>query len=368
MIEDIYLSISPQELETFSTLIQKFKNLPRLKVPELTYLEIAGYPHYENVCSNILAFFFQENGAHHVQDLFLKSLLQALEVNIDDQDSYRVESVNREEPTSEGKRIDLILSGPNSVIAIENKIFAGLQNDLGAYSTHLTNNYGSCKHVLKVVLSLKKIDCCESKNGFKNLTYNDFFAKLKENMGTYLLNSNPHYSSFLIEFMNTIENLLNKKMIDPELISFFSSSRAAIEKLLSDWESLNLIARSTVLELKQILEGDKRITKIWIYLKNTLVLEFNIQNEFTIVIECSVNVDGINVIAWDRTMQKDIKNLFSKLFLFKQTQEYNFSWDKTFDRCYIIEGLDFLTPLPDLSTLLEGIISKIFIGDNVVIS
>lgn len=40
-----------------------------------TFMEIAGYPHYENACSNFLAFFFDPEGPHGLGNLFLHSLM-----------------------------------------------------------------------------------------------------------------------------------------------------------------------------------------------------------------------------------------------------------------------------------------------------
>ena len=47
-----------------ASLLDKFKDLPdRITRPQ-TFMEIGGYPHYENVCSNFLAFFLDPAGPH----------------------------------------------------------------------------------------------------------------------------------------------------------------------------------------------------------------------------------------------------------------------------------------------------------------
>ena len=38
-------------------LLNEFARLPPHEDRPLTFMEIAGYPHYENVCSNTLAYF-----------------------------------------------------------------------------------------------------------------------------------------------------------------------------------------------------------------------------------------------------------------------------------------------------------------------
>ena len=41
----------------FVSLLDEFRKLPPGITRSPTFMEVAGYPHYENVCSNILAFF-----------------------------------------------------------------------------------------------------------------------------------------------------------------------------------------------------------------------------------------------------------------------------------------------------------------------
>ena len=40
---------------------------------ETNIFDITGYPHYENVASNILKFFFDTNEVHGYRDLWLRS-------------------------------------------------------------------------------------------------------------------------------------------------------------------------------------------------------------------------------------------------------------------------------------------------------
>ena len=56
-------------------LLDEFEGLPgRISRPQ-TFMEIGGYPHYENVCSNFLAFFFDPEGPHGLSSLFLDALV-----------------------------------------------------------------------------------------------------------------------------------------------------------------------------------------------------------------------------------------------------------------------------------------------------
>lgn len=42
-------------------------------------MEISGYPHYENVCSNILKFYLAPTNEHGLNDLALNSILHLID-------------------------------------------------------------------------------------------------------------------------------------------------------------------------------------------------------------------------------------------------------------------------------------------------
>ncbi len=109
--------------DLFHQLLDAFKSLPsRIKDP--TFMEIAGYPHHENVCSNILKFYLQPDASHGLSDLCLKALLSLASV-YEPQSNVTVE---REVTTKTGKRIDLLIQSDTHLIAIENKIYHSAVN------------------------------------------------------------------------------------------------------------------------------------------------------------------------------------------------------------------------------------------------
>ena len=60
------------------TTLQEFLDTAEIPVIEpkpLTFLEIAKQPHYENVLSNIYAFFFDVNAEHGFKELFISTLV-----------------------------------------------------------------------------------------------------------------------------------------------------------------------------------------------------------------------------------------------------------------------------------------------------
>lgn len=125
------------ELQNLEEMIQAFKDVHLEKLqtePEQTFMQLSGYPHFENVCSNLLSFFFDTEEMHGFADLFLKSLLACIGK---DNDSYTTENVERESVTNERKRIDIVIETENHLIAIENKIFSVVQNPLGDYEKYI---------------------------------------------------------------------------------------------------------------------------------------------------------------------------------------------------------------------------------------
>ena len=64
------------ELEKFLDKTDRIHEL--LPKNEKTFMDIEGFPHYENICSNILQFYLNPNEEHRLNDVMLKSLLYTL--------------------------------------------------------------------------------------------------------------------------------------------------------------------------------------------------------------------------------------------------------------------------------------------------
>jgi hypothetical protein len=69
---------SPMD-KKFLNLLLTFASLPKAK-SRATFLEIAGYPHYENVASNLLAFFLDSEAEHEMGDLVMSALLSSVSI------------------------------------------------------------------------------------------------------------------------------------------------------------------------------------------------------------------------------------------------------------------------------------------------
>ncbi|PSD43668.1 hypothetical protein C7E23_15450 [Elizabethkingia anophelis] len=54
-------------IDKFERLLVDFQKIDKLDDILPSYIEIAGYPHFENVASNILSFFFDTQQKHNLK-------------------------------------------------------------------------------------------------------------------------------------------------------------------------------------------------------------------------------------------------------------------------------------------------------------
>ncbi len=201
----------------------KLKLLPK---EEKNIFEIMKYPHYENVASNILAFFIDPVEEHGYKDLFLNTLFRMS--NIDDVVIENVE-IFREVVLEEEKRIDLLINVNNNeyILAIENKVQHILNNDLELYKNSIIKMFPESQYSF-LVLGIRK----EKTNIFQSITYRDFFLEIENEMKNYYLNAAIKYEIFLKEFIKNMKNLSEGNITMNEKLSLFLENRIKIEELI----------------------------------------------------------------------------------------------------------------------------------------
>lgn len=213
--------------------LQEFLNntdIPKIKKQPKTFLGIAKQPHYENVMSNILAFYFDPNEEHNLQDLFTASFLEL----IGEQDRYKETiktfefsdyRVQTEVSTTKGGRIDILLHNNEKAIIIENKVYHHLKyNDLEDYWTSTKHNLKATERI-GVVLSLRKENV--SHPHFINITHRKFLTRVIKNLKDYEVKASPKYLIFLKDlYQNTIN--LSTKTMNTKDIEFYKKHRDEI--------------------------------------------------------------------------------------------------------------------------------------------
>lgn len=322
--------------------------------PRATFMEVSGYPHFENVTSNILSFFFTSDAEHGFEDLFFKSLVSLVAGN-NIQLTQGV-SAERECQTQKTNRLDIVLRNEAYIVGIENKIFSGIQNDLEDYKKtvdHLAKQEN--KVPLHIILSLKNESSVATSKGFVNITYHNLFESIKSNLGSYMQTADSTWLLFLKDFMNTI-NALQKAggNMNKEFLTFIVKNQNTVEKLLVDCFSIKAEFTSQtkrllgLVDLSKYEQDMKFITYCYnprIDLFSSLVIDIKQGDQKILVVETYIEPTGWHVSIWNRYGKAEGKALLEKKLNSLNIKFHNYNFDKNPDRNYVvIEDFDFEVP------------------------
>ena len=200
----------------------KAAKVPVVKPQPKTFLGISRQPHYENVLSNIYAFFFDVNEEHGFGDLFISSLKELLQEAEENTDSpfYDCEELSPETEwsTRKGGRIDLLLKNDTHAIIVENKVYHFLNNDLKDYweSVEVAD-----ENKRGVVLSLRPVSLSK-KSRFVNITHETLMRTVMAQCGNYIASANDKYLTFLKDFYQNIINISSSIMQSSDFAFYFS--------------------------------------------------------------------------------------------------------------------------------------------------
>lgn len=246
-------------LEALQTFLNEV-TIPAIRKQPKTFLGIAKQPHYENVISNIYAFFFDVNEAHKMSDLFLISLLEILRDKrgklTDTFDSFLDFRVSTEQSTKKGGRIDLLLACPTHAIIIENKVYHELNNDLEDYWESIIVDHSNDCNKLGIVLSLNPMHT--NNQCFINITHLDLMSRVIQNLGTYLMNAQDKYVFYLKDFYQNIINISKSQMNTKEL-QFYYNNQQKIEDIRKFNFAVRTHIANEVDKVCNILEGNLKL-------------------------------------------------------------------------------------------------------------
>jgi len=249
-------------------LLSEFKRIPKVK-KEVTYLEICRYPkrRFEEICSRLLSFFYQPQQEHGFGDLFLSSTLELLQRT---DLMYANEEISViTEDNAEGKRIDILIHCPSFVIGIENKITASLYNPLDVYKKRIETYHKT--NQIKLILSLNKIVSRNElqalvDNGFTAITYSDLFNAVKSKIGDYIVQGKQKYLVYLLDFIQTIEDMKPESQTNRRLYMFFFDKKKEIECLINAFnENKKKVLQEQIEKIEEIRSkiSDKTNDKAW---------------------------------------------------------------------------------------------------------
>lgn len=260
-------------------LLIAYQELPRVQRSS-TFMEVAGYPHYENVCSNILAFFVDPTAEHGLGDLVLRAFLTMAgipEASI----SSRLK-ITREHPAEQDKRIDLVIDAETFTLGIENKIYHWEANDLENYARVIQSlAAGKDKKPLKVILCLRiQADQAAPKGGFIRYTYPQLWSYVQAKLGQRLATAHPKWLLYLTDFMATTARLAGQTSEEIELTKFFSKHHELVDRLAADRQRLLNRLATMVRNILGRIVSREDISK---YKRSRGVWEtFTLANHFTI--------------------------------------------------------------------------------------
>ncbi len=290
------------DLQKFTKMLEAFPHSDiESDIPQ-TFLEIAGYPHLENVASNILEFFFDTQAEHQFETLFLESLLETAKVEFNPAD-LDVDSTQREAFTQANTRLDLVIGTTTLLIGIENKLFHQLNNDLRTYEKHL-HAHANERKVVCILLSLYPIVQTNQLGKFIPITYREFFENIRKNMGKFLVEANQRYVPFLFDFMQTVEHLRQEQtMSDQEFRNWVVQNHDEIKSLLQEIRRYKGHLRDRVKSLQARVDITKHQDsglKIvsWLYeptdlsVSRILVYDFIISDEIKFAIDVVIHPDN----------------------------------------------------------------------------
>lgn len=333
-----------------------------------TFFDVAGFPHYENLISNILAFFFDANEEHQLKDLWIKSLFECYnktaKTNLE---PGKFENIEREHATEENKRLDLIISSSTAIIAIENKIYANANNPFDAYHKEILDYKNEIQNkddieIVEILLSLKNMGHHTTKNGanFYNITYKTLISRVKENLGNYILSANEKWLIFMKELLNNLENLGETNIMDIQWQKFLKENEDAIKLFFENYRKdidIKMAYLNSLFDiLNEKIEVDKTlgaaISKKGVYGTKqakkmnggyfSLYIDIRKKNE-TIVLEPYVSREKpshLVIELWNRETKKTdwSKELNTFKEVFPDAKQVD---DGTWKKCLRLECMDF---------------------------
>ena len=204
-----------------------------------TLMEIADFPRWENVYSNILAFLLDSEQAHGFGQLFIRAIMAIYsnrcpagwpKKDLDPESVQATENVKREVRTATNKRIDILIECVDFVVCIENKIWSGLHNDLGEYRKHCESlGDGDCNRVVGIVLSPHRVpNPSLQDHRFVSITYGDLVDEVRRRMGSYIGTQNTRYQYLLFDFLEQTSRLSRTNTMsddEREFLGFWRKKR-----------------------------------------------------------------------------------------------------------------------------------------------
>lgn len=343
----------------YQQLLEKFMQLNSDLFIEETFISICGFPHYEKVSSNILQFFIDNKREHKFGNLFIESILELVGWDIEIFGNDLV--VETEVKTNKGNYIDILITGNEKALCIENKIYAWLYNDLDDYFKFAKTRKEDVKGI---VLSINKL--IKENRNYEYITYDDLFRKIKEKLGFYLITSNQRYYSLLLDFIINTESLKKGIDMDMQFIEFIKNNEEEVLRMNGKLKDVHDQFRNKVKTVNSIINeiiSDPNIRQ-WPWrdlpgLFDVAVTDVQIGN-IKFVIHAEISLVGWRFCIFDRSESLNY-NQVAKLIDVVGNMEDN-------KRFYIKKEYDLLEPESTIAHFVVDLINKIRSKDLTIAS
>lgn len=236
-------TLSPPISEAAKKVLAEVKRHAFLQREE-TLFSIAGRGYYENATSDLLAYFMRPNGQHGFGPLFLRTFFDCMGKKGCDV-VFKDVRVWRESPTKDGGRIDLLVTAPDWVLVIENKIHHWLANDLVSYEAH-AKRQSQGRTVYLAILSPDGVSALN----WTPVTYRNYCYALKSALQkTFFDSALSKWQVFAREFILHLESeICDARMtMTPDQIEF-------VEKHLLELEEAKAFRDGYILFLEKELQ------------------------------------------------------------------------------------------------------------------
>lgn len=309
-----------------ASLLDSLRKLPRRVERPRTFMEIGGYAHSENVCSNLLAFFFDPGAPHGLGSLFLDALLDSSDSAVRETSFGGGVSVAREVITEAGNRIDMLIKADACAVLIENKLLAAVDNPFGDYADYLDRLRDEAGAAYedkgKILLTLYPSSEGEE-HGFVNLTYADFVGVVRASLGNRLSEAEPRYLPLALDFLSTLENFRKGTRMNQEYRELLAERRGDVEELLEGVNEVRVELREKVKALETSVNTDviPKVTHIpWkpdVSLVHFLQTRIHIDERSFIGVQTGISPGGWEVRIFSRGPRApkgaQLENLLDKL-------------------------------------------------------
>lgn len=244
-----------------------------------TSLQIGGYPHYENVLSNYLAFFLNSGEVHGFGPLVAHALFEAAHrrdpalefdelLTVDAIEARREYPVQR--PGFRPLRVDLLLESTERAVVVEHKVFAALYNDLDTYLDVVGAERPEEAPPLGIVLAPRRVPVEAAR--YVSVGYGDMVTALRPRLGNIMFDrsADARYVAILMEVLHTMDDFAGNNTSDQARREAFVEHAGVISDLFGQFREMQNTVRRRAQRIGEAFRANyaelaEQAVRVWQY-------------------------------------------------------------------------------------------------------